>query len=91
MVKGLTVLWLDTGYEHVFTKERCHVDLRHRHCMFSGIVQFDSAECRAAAIYGDFSSYQSKSLRDFINESNQGKDVFFPTREEAIKQLIEVK
>lgn len=43
------------------------------------------------AIYGYFSSYQSKSLRDFINESNQGKDVFFPTREEAIKQLIEVK
>lgn len=31
-----------------------------------------------AAIYGDFSRYTSKPLKDFIHESNQGKDVFFP-------------
>lgn len=29
------------------------------------------------AIYGDFSHYTSKPLRDFIYESNKGKDVFF--------------
>lgn len=40
------------------------------------------------AIYGDFSRYTSKPLKDFIYESNQGRDVFFvPTREEAISML----
>lgn len=40
------------------------------------------------AIYGDFSHYTSKPLKDFIYESNQGKDIFFPaTREEAIQKL----
>lgn len=29
------------------------------------------------AIYGDFSKYTSKPLKDFIYESNNGKDVFF--------------
>ena len=41
------------------------------------------------AIYGDFSRYTSKPLKDFIYESNQGHDVFFvPTQEEAISMLI---
>lgn len=41
------------------------------------------------AIYGDYSHYTSKPLKDFIYESNKGKDVFFaPTREEAINMLI---
>lgn len=40
------------------------------------------------AIYGDFSSYTSKPLKDFIYESNRGKDVFFVKDEkEAIKAL----
>lgn len=29
------------------------------------------------AIYGDFSNYTSKPLKDFIYESNRGKDIFF--------------
>lgn len=29
------------------------------------------------AIYGDFSEYTSKPLRDFIYESNQGHDAYF--------------
>lgn len=41
------------------------------------------------AIYGDFSRYTSKPLKDFIYESNQGHDVFFvPTLEEAISMLV---
>lgn len=37
------------------------------------------------AIYGDFSRYTSKPLKDFIYESNKGKDVFFvATRDDAI-------
>lgn len=41
------------------------------------------------AIYGDFSRYTSKPLRDFIYESNQGHEVFFvPSQEEAISMLV---
>ena len=41
------------------------------------------------AIYGDFSSYTSKSLKDFMYESNKGTNVFFVrTRDEAINNLI---
>ena len=43
------------------------------------------------AIYGDFSHYTSKSLRDFIRESNRGKDVFFlPTKKAAEEMLFSV-
>lgn len=42
-----------------------------------------------AAIFGDFSQYTSKPLKDFIFESNKrGKNVFFlKTQEEAIQRL----
>ena len=40
------------------------------------------------AIYGDYSKYTSKPLKDFIYESNNGKDIFFvENEEEAIKKL----
>lgn len=43
-----------------------------------------------AAVYGDYSRYTSKPLRDFIYESNRGKDFFFvATREEAIEKLTQ--
>lgn len=42
------------------------------------------------AIYGDFSHYTSKPLKDFIRESNKGKDFFFAaTKDEAVKKLTE--
>lgn len=42
------------------------------------------------AIYGDFSHYTSKPLKDFIYESNRGKDVYFvKTEVEAIDKLIQ--
>ncbi|WP_028562383.1 DUF4180 domain-containing protein [Paenibacillus pinihumi] len=41
-----------------------------------------------AAIVGDFSAYTSKSLKDFIYESNNGKDIFFlPTEQQAVEKL----
>ena len=44
------------------------------------------------AIYGDFSRYTSKPLKDFIYESNKGKDFFFTeTKEEAIRCLTEAE
>ena len=40
------------------------------------------------AIYGDYSHYTSKPLKDFIYESNNGKDVFFvATQDEAVEML----
>ena len=40
------------------------------------------------AIYGDYSRYTSKPLRDLIYESNRGKDAFFvATEAEAIERL----
>ena len=40
------------------------------------------------AIYGDFSQYTSKPLRDFMYESNRGKDIFFqPSVSRAVDKL----
>ena len=40
------------------------------------------------AIYGDYSHYTSKPLKDFIYESTKGKDVFFvATQDEAVEML----
>ena len=45
-----------------------------------------------AAIWGDYSRYTSKPLRDFIYESNQGRDIFFTaTREDAIRKLAQAQ
>lgn len=42
----------------------------------------------AVAIVGDFSGYASKSLRDFIYESNNGKQIFFvPDEKSALEKL----
>lgn len=43
------------------------------------------------AIIGDFSTYTSTSLKDFIYESNKGKDIFFLSNEnEAVEKLSSV-
>ena len=40
------------------------------------------------AVCGDFSNYTSKPLKDFIYESNNGKDIFFvPDTDTAVKML----
>ena len=40
------------------------------------------------AIVGDFSKYTSKSVNDFIYESNKGKQInFVPSQSEAVKIL----
>ena len=45
-----------------------------------------------AAVYGDYSHYTSKPLKDFIYESNHGKDFFFvATKEEAVQKLTETQ
>ena len=45
-----------------------------------------------AAIWGDYSRYTSKPLKDFIYESNNGRDFFFvETKEEAVRRLAEAR
>ena len=42
------------------------------------------------AIYGDYSCYTSEPLKNFIYESNHGRDVFFvTTKEEAVGRLAQ--
>ena len=41
-----------------------------------------------AAIYGDYTGYTSKPLRDFIRESNRGRDFFFVSTQEAALQKL---
>ena len=44
------------------------------------------------AIYGDYSKYTSKPLKDFIYESNNGHDIFFTdSLQMAIEKLCETK
>ena len=40
------------------------------------------------AIFGDYSHYTSKPLRDFIYESNKGRDVFFAGTEDEACDLL---
>ena len=43
------------------------------------------------AIYGDFSQYTSRALRDFMLECSHGRDIFFTsTKEDAIQRLAAV-
>ena len=46
-------------------------------CMAGEIIQKFINYGVKFAIYGDFSQYTSKPLRDFMYESNRGKDIFF--------------
>jgi len=53
-----------------------------------GILQKFSNYRVRLAIVGDFANVESKSLQDFIRESNKGKLVnFLPSRGEAIERL----
>ncbi len=57
-------------------------------CLAGEILQkFINYDVRFA-IYGDFSKYTSKPLKDFMYESNNGKDIYFqPTASLAVDKL----
>ena len=40
------------------------------------------------AIIGDYSKYTSKPLKDFIYESNNGKDIFFVENEDEAVEML---
>lgn len=44
------------------------------------------------AVFGDFTGYTSKALKDFIYESNSGNDIFFTESEEdAVRRLAKAR
>lgn len=51
------------------------------------LQKFINYDCKIA-VYGDYSHYTSKPLKDFIYESNKGKDIFFAaSKAEAIERF----
>ena len=80
----------ETGCERiVLHKSAVCEDFFQLHTKLAGgILQKFVNYQKKLAIIGDFSLYSSKSLKDFIYESNQGKDIFFlPDEEQAIEKL----
>lgn len=40
------------------------------------------------AVYGNYSNYKSKPLKDFIYESNHGKNIFFPSSLDKVVDML---
>lgn len=85
----------NAGYHEInniiLHEKHLHPDFFDLKTGFAGEVlqKFTNYRIRLAII-GDFTKYTSKSLRDFILESNKyGRIMFLPNREEAIKKLTE--
>lgn len=73
----------------VIAKKRLHPDFFLRSTGLAGeSLQKYVNYAGKIAIYGGFSGYTRKPLRDFRLKSKQGRDVFFvPTLQEAIDRL----
>jgi hypothetical protein len=77
----------------IINEENLHPDFFKLHTGLAGeILQKFSTYSVKLAIVGDFSKYKSKSLQDFIRESNRGNRVFFVnSHDEATKKLCGIK
>jgi hypothetical protein len=65
-------------YRLILNEKNLHPDFFRLHTGFAGeILQKFSTYGFKLAIIGDFSKYKSKSLQDFIYESNRGNRIFF--------------
>ena len=80
----------ETGCDRfVINKEAVAEDFfRLSTCLAGEILQKYINYHMKLAIYGEYSGYTSKPLKDFLYESNQGKDVFFVSSlEEGLDRL----
>jgi hypothetical protein len=77
----------------IVNEKNLHPDFFKLHTGLAGeILQKFSTYNVKLAIVGDFSKYKSKSLQDFIRESNRGNRVFFVhSHDEATKKLCGIK
>jgi len=73
----------------IISEANLHPDFFRLHTGLAGdILQKFSNYQMKLAIVGDFSKLKSKSLQDFIKESNRGNRIFFVgTLEEAVSML----
>lgn len=89
----IMTVWFETGCRHVILPKTAvceeFFDLSTK--LAGDILQkFVNYEIKLALI-GDFSQYQSQSLKAFIYESNQGSHVFFlPDQQTAVDKLSRV-
>ena len=85
----MTIQYDDNCHRIVVNKEAFVDDFYHLSTGIAGeILQKISNYRKKLAIYGDFSTYKSKPLKDFIYESNRGNTVFFVNDEQtAIERL----
>lgn len=92
-VQDMLDLMGDAGFNDcnrmILREENLHPDFFRLHTGFAGeILQKFSTYSFKLAIIGDFTKYTSKSLQDFIRESNKGNRVFFvKTIDEALNRL----
>jgi hypothetical protein len=93
-VQDMLDLMGDAGFNGcdrmILREENLHPDFFRLHTGFAGeILQKFSTYSFKLAIIGDFTRYTSKSLQDFIRESNKGNRIFFVrTIDEATNRLI---
>ena len=82
----------ETGCDHmVLSKDAVSKEFFDLSTKLAGDVlqKFVNYQMKIAFV-GDFSVYSSKSLKDFITESNKGNAIFFlPSEKEAIEKLSE--
>ncbi len=80
----------ETGCENIAINKEAIVDdfFALSTCLAGEILQKFVNYGVRFAIYGDFSEYTSKPLKDFIYESNKGRDFYFqPNIELAVDKL----
>jgi Domain of unknown function (DUF4180) len=81
-VQGMLDLMGDSGANDcnriILKEQNLHPDFFRLHTGLAGeILQKFSTYDFKLAIVGDFSKYKSKSLEDFIRESNKGNRIYF--------------
>lgn len=89
----IATIGYETGCDNIMiNKSALTEDFFRLETKFAGEVlqKFVNYRIRLA-IVGDFSGYTSKSLKDFIYESNKGSHIYFvETEEEALEKLAKI-
>ena len=86
----MTANYRDNCASLIIYKESLNDDFFDLKTGFAGeVLQKFSNYKMKLAIIGDFSLYRSRSLNDFINESNRGNTIFFVSSLEEGKNILE--
>jgi hypothetical protein len=76
----------------IIREQNLHPDFFRLHTGLAGeILQKFSTYDFMLAIIGDFTKYESKSLQDFIRESNKGNRIFFVSKTEDADRKLKLR